>query len=162
MVDTQRPADPLKLVAFDEDDLAVISAHVQDAVIKVSDMAYLPKERRFAIGMKRFVWEGAISGRHRTFERRQSTLIFDHVRAAQCANLKRDNPNAIVELLAVVFEPGEEPGGFLILHFAGGTAVRLAAEAIEVRLADQDAAWPTRRLPVHDLNDAESVEARPR
>lgn len=162
MVDAPGTADQLKLVAFDEEDLAVISAHVQDAVIKVADMIYLPKEKRFAIAMKRFVWESAITGRVRTFERRQSTLVFDHVHAAQCANLKRDNPNTIVELLAVVFEPGEEPGGYLILHFAGGTAVRLAAEAIEVRLADQDAAWPTKRLPVHDLSEAESVEARPR
>ncbi len=159
MVDANRTADPLKLVAFDQDDLAVISAHVQDAVIKVSDMVYLPKERRFAIQMKRFVWESAITGQRRAFERRQSVLIFDHVQAAQCANLKRDNPNAIVELLAVVFEPGEEPGGYLVLHFAGGTAVRLNTEAIEARLTDLDAAWPTKRLPVHDLSEAESVAA---
>jgi hypothetical protein len=159
MVDTQRTADPVKLVAFDQDDLSVISAHVQDAVIKVSDMKYLPKERRFAIAMKRFVWEKALTGRRRNYERRQSLLIFDHVSAAQCANLKREDPNTIVELLAVVFEPGEEPGGYLILHFAGGTAVRLQAEAIEARLTDLDVAWATKRLPVHDISDADSAEA---
>jgi hypothetical protein len=159
MVDANKTADTLKLVAFDQDDLAVISAHVQDAVVKVSDMIYLPKERRFALQMKRFVWEAAITGQRRTFERRQAVLIFDNVQAAQYANLRRDNPNAIVELLAVVFEPGEEPGGYLVLHFAGGTAIRLNAEAIEARLTDLDAAWPTKRLPVHDLSDAEGVAA---
>jgi len=69
-------AERLKLLALDEEDLAVLSAYVQDAVLKVSDLVYLPKEQRFAVGMNRFIWEKA-DGRRHTYERRRTALTFD-------------------------------------------------------------------------------------
>ncbi|HZP19242.1 MAG TPA: DUF2948 family protein [Bauldia sp.] len=144
--------DRLKLLALDEEDLAVISAHVQDAVLKVGDLVYLPKERRFAVGMNRFIWEKA-DGRRRTYERRRAALSFDRVLAAQVCNLRRDQPDAVLELLAIGFEQTEpeSPGGHITLYFAGGGAVRLAVECIETRLADLGAAWATAQKPSHDL-----------
>ena len=70
--------DCLKLLALDDEDLAVLSAHVQDAVLKVADLVNLPKERRFALGMNRFIWEKAEGGR-KNFERRRAALTFDRV-----------------------------------------------------------------------------------
>jgi hypothetical protein len=143
-------ADCLKLQALDEEDLAVLSAHVQDAVLKVGDLVYLPKERRFAVGMNRFIWEKA-DGRRRNYERRRTALTFDRVQSVQASHIRRDRPEAVLELLAISFEPVDAPGGLVTLYFAGGGAVRIEVECIEVRLADLGAAWATMAKPVHDI-----------
>ncbi len=143
-------ADCLKLLALDEEDLAVLSAHVQDAVLKVGDLVYLPKERRFAVGMNRFIWEKA-DGRRRNYERRRTALTFDRVLSVQASHIRRDRPEAVLELLAISFEPVDAPGGLVTLYFAGGGAVRIEVECIEVRLADLGAAWATMAKPVHDI-----------
>jgi hypothetical protein len=142
--------DRLKLQAIDEEDLAVLSAHVQDAVLKVGDMTYLPKEKRFAIAMNRFGWEVDHDGDD-VHQRRRSALVFDRVTAAQCCHLRRDRPDAVLELLAVSFEPTEAPAGLVTLHFAAGAMLRLEVECIEARLADLGPAWATAARPSHDL-----------
>ena len=52
----------LKLIALDEDDLAVISTHVQDARVSVSDIIWRQAEKRLVIGMSRLDWEQTLSG----------------------------------------------------------------------------------------------------
>jgi hypothetical protein len=147
MADSER----LKLVAFDEEDLAVISACVQDAVLKVGDLVYLPKERRFALGMNRFIWEKAADGSRKDYERRRAALTFDRVLSVKTSNIRRDRPDAVLELLACSFEATDAPAGVITIVFAGGCAVRLEVEVIETRLADLGAAWATRARPSHDL-----------
>ena len=147
-------ATPLKLAAFDEEDLAVLSAHVQDAVLKVGDMVYLPREGRFAIAMNRFIWEKAADGKRKAYERRRAALSFDRVRAVRSSRIGRDRPDAVVELLAVSFETADTPAGKVTLVFAGGGAVQLDVEVIEARLADLGAAWATSAKPEHDLEGA--------
>src|SRR5688572_29869361 len=131
--------DRLKLVALDDEDLAVVSAHVQDAVLKVRDLVYLPKEQRFVLAMNRFTWEKE-DGRRRDHERRRAALTFDRVRAVQTSRISRSQPDTVLELLAVSFEPTDAPAGSVDLVFAGGGAVRLEVECIEARLADYGAA----------------------
>lgn len=142
--------DRLKLLALDDEDLAVISAHVQDAVLKVADLVNLPKERRFALGINRFIWEKADSRRD-NFERRRAALTFDRVLSVKTSRIRRDRPEAVLELLAINFEPTEAPAGHVTLVFAGGGAVRLEVECVEARLADLGTAWATRKKPSHDL-----------
>lgn len=144
-------ATPLKLCAVDEEDLAVLSAYVQDAVLKVGDMVYLPQENRFAVAMNRFIWEKAADGKRRAYERRRSVLTFDRVQAVRSSHIDRERPDAVVELLAVSFETSDTPGGKVTLIFAGGGAVQLDVEVIEARLADLGAAWATSAKPEHDL-----------
>jgi hypothetical protein len=151
--------DRLKLVAMDEEDLAVLSAHVQDAVLKVADLLYLPKESRFALAMNRFTWETS-EGRRRSFERRRAALTFDRVRAVRTMNIRRDRPEAVLELLAVNFTPAEAPAGTVDLVFAGGGTVRLEVECVEARLADLGAAWATKAKPEHDLRDGGPASRR--
>jgi hypothetical protein len=146
--------DLLRLAAFDAEDLGVISAHVQDAVLKVGDMTYLPRERRFVVAMNRFIWEKA-DGKRQAYERRRTALTFDRVLSAKLTRIDRTRSDAVLELLAVNFEVTEEPGGNVTLVFAGGGAVQLAVECIEVRLADLGAAWATAAKPAHDLSDSE-------
>jgi hypothetical protein len=147
-MDAMNAPDRLKLQAIDEEDLAVLSAHVQDAVLKVGDLQYLPKEKRFALAMNRFGWEVDEDGD--THQRRRSALVFDRVTAAQCSHLRRDRPDAVLELLAVSFEPTDAPAGYVTLHFAAGAALRLEVECIEARLADLGPAWATAAKPCHD------------
>ncbi len=147
-------ATPLKLAAFDEEDLAVLSAHVQDAVLKVSDLVWLPQEGRFAVAMNRFIWEKVADGRRKAFERRRSVLSFDRVQAVRSSRIDRERPDAVLELLAVSFETSDTPAGKVTLVFAGGGAVQLDVEVIEARLADLGAAWATTAKPVHDLEGA--------
>ena len=148
--------DRLRLAAIDEEDLAVVSAHVQDAVLKVGDMIYLPQERRFALAMNRFIWEKAGDGKRRDFERRRTALTFDRVSKVRTHKIDRDRPEAVLELLAVRFAATDSPAGQVSLVFAGGAAVEIDIEVIEVRLADLGAAWATRAKPAHDLAGSET------
>jgi hypothetical protein len=142
--------DFLKLAAVDEEDLAVVSAYVQDAVLKVGDMVYLPKERRFALAMNRFIWE-KLDGERHGFERRRAALTFDRVERVKTTGIDRNRTDAVLELLAVRFLPTSAPAGAVELTFAGGAAVRIEVEVIEARLADLGAAWSTSVAPHHDL-----------
>jgi hypothetical protein len=147
--------EPLKLVALDEEDLAVLSTHAQDAVLKVGDLAYRPKERRFALAVNRFDWDAVArgKGRHPAYARRRSVIHFDRVLSAKFMRLKRDAPDAVLNLLAIGYESVDAPAGCITLTFAGGGAVRLGVECIEAYLTDLGAAWATRTKPEHDLSD---------
>jgi hypothetical protein len=141
---------PLKLVALDETDLAVVSAHLQDAVLKVSDLAYLPGRKRFALACNRFVWENRTRWFSRAHERRLSALHFDRVLKASLSGIDRTRPDEVLSLLAITFEPSEAPAGTLSLVFSGGGTVRLDVECIEARLSDLGAAWETGSRPSHE------------
>jgi hypothetical protein len=149
--------DLIRLAAIDAEDLAVVSAHVQDAVLKVGDLTYLPKEHRFVVAMNRFIWEKA-DGRRPDFERRRAALSFDRVTGVKASRIDRTRPDAVLELLAVNFELTDDPSGTITLVFAGGGAVQLAVEVIEVRLADLGAAWATAAKPAHDLTDTQNAK----
>ena len=143
--------DQLKLAAIDEEDLRVLSAFVQDAVLKVGDMVYLPNERRFAAAVNRFVWEKAEEGARRDFERRRAALTFDRVLGVRTSGIDRSESGKILELLAVRFDTTEAPGGRITLVFAGSAMVEIEVEVIEARFADLGAAWATRAKPNHPL-----------
>lgn len=142
--------DLLKLVALDEEDLAIISAHVQDAVLKVRDLTFLQQEKRFALAMNRFAWEREKRALfRRKHERHYSVLHFERVLAARSAGIRMDKPDEVLSLLAVRFVPGEPPSGTIELLFSGDAAVQLDVECIEARLADTGAAWDTPIRPRH-------------
>lgn len=144
----------LKLIAFDADDLSVLSAHMQDAVVRIADMAYLPHERRFAMIANRFDWEGVMREAQRTtsaFERRRTALRFDRVKAAKVQALDLKAKDQVLALLALTFEPGgaEDPAGAVVLTFAGGGRIRLEVECLEAEMMDLGAAWAAKSKPQH-------------
>lgn len=138
----------LKLMALDGEDLAVLSSYVQDAVIKVGEIRWLPHEKRLVLALNRFVWEAAAAGSG-PFERRRAALHFDRVVNVKAKGVVLSNPNAVLELLAVLFEPGEEPSGTIEFAFAGGGTVRATVECVEAQLTDLGAAWATEKKPEH-------------
>lgn len=146
----------LKLVALDAEDLEVMSALVQDAVLKVEDLEWRPREHRFLVAMNRFAWEtcpeATLATKPVNFERRRACLHFDRVLKVRSARIARERPETVLELLAVTFRADEEgPAGEVELVFAGGGAVRLTVECLEAQLADLGAAWATKTRPAHDV-----------
>jgi DUF2948 family protein len=142
----------LKLIALDIEDLAVISAHLQDAVLKVGDLAFLPREKRFAAVGNRFDWMDAIAkdgARNKRYARRRVALRFERVLGAQFQGIDLKNKGAVAELLAIHFEPADPPQGQVILDFAGGGAIRLNVECIEAELRDLGPMWQARSKPKH-------------
>jgi hypothetical protein len=142
----------LKLIALDAEDLAIVSAHLQDAVLKVADMTFLPREKRFAAVANRFDWVEAIgseAAQDRPYARRRTALRFERVLGAQVHGLDLKNKGAVVSLLAVSFEPGAPPEGHVTLQFADGAAVRLHVECIETELRDLGPVWEARSRPKH-------------
>ena len=147
-----KPAKPLRLAALDGEDLVVLSAHVQDAVLRAGDLLWSPARRRFALAMNRFAWETVKSGRRaRPYQRRRSAMHFDRVVAVKSTGIDRSTPGAILSLLAVEFTETEAPAGEVRLLFAGGGEIRLNVECIEAQLADLGAAWQTKARPAHGL-----------
>lgn len=142
----------LKLVALDEQDLSVVSAHVQDAVAKVGDLAFRPAERRFVAALNRFVWENRQGLLRRNNERRRSALHFEAVRGVSSTGISRNRPEDVLSLLAVRFEPGAEPpAGTVELIFSGDATIRLDVDYIEAGLADLGAAWAAGSRPRHKI-----------
>jgi hypothetical protein len=139
----------LKLIALDDQDLSIVSAHVQDAVLKVSDLEFMPAAKRFLLTMNRFVWE-AKSGLFRQHnERRQAVLHFDRVLGAKTSGIDRDKPAEVLSLLAISFIEISKPAGIVELIFSGGGAIMLDVECIEARLADIGGAWEATSRPIH-------------
>jgi hypothetical protein len=143
--------DLLKLIALDAADLEVVSAHVQDAVLKAGDLQYLPGAKSFVVPMNRFVWEAAGGTFRQHNERRNAVLHFDRVTAVKSAGIPRDKPAEILSLLAVEFTPAGEPAGAIELVFSGGGIIRLDVECIEARLSDLGGAWQASSRPVHKV-----------
>lgn len=141
----------LKLQAMDAEDLACLSAHLQDALVRVGDLAFLPEKRRFAFVGSRFDWAGETEGRR---ERCCAGVHFEGVKRVRHLRIARDRPDAILELLALTFEPsGEPPGGVIRLFFAGGAAISLDVECVEARLCDLGPRWGVKACPSHELDE---------
>ena len=136
---------PLRLLAQDAEDLAVISAALQDAVLRVGDIALDPKAKQLTLMLNRYRWEQGGGERVRT------GLQIAGVQKVQTRRVRRGTPDAVLELLALTFTPGEPPGGVVTLAFAGGADLRVEVECVEAVMADMSRPWPTRREPAHDL-----------
>ncbi len=136
----------LKLAAADAEDLQILSARLQDAVLKLKDVSWQPKKRRFAAVVNRLVWEEGGKTRVR------AGLHFDSVLKVQSHKVKLGAEEAVIDLLAATFTPntGEDPGGVVELVLAGGGAIRLTVECIEAELADLTQPWAARGTPDHE------------
>jgi hypothetical protein len=146
MTDAPAPKDGgLKLLAQDADDLAVISAALQDAVAKIGDIRWDASARTLTLACNRFRWETV----GKKGQRVRSALQLGDVTGVQARKLRRDAKGAVVELLSVAFEPGEAPGGAVLLTFAGGGDLKVSVDCLDVILADVSEAWATPRRPGH-------------
>ena len=146
---------PLRLLAEDAIDLQIMSAALQDAILRPTDVNWDMSARTVTIALSRFCWECGGT-------RVMAAMQFGDVMAVKSRRLPRA-PETALELLAIDFEPGEAPGGRVILMFAGGGDLRIDVECLDAVVADLSERWPARVSPVHgdDGDDAEAgaVEA---
>jgi Protein of unknown function (DUF2948) len=126
-------ATALKLIALDEEDLAVISAHVQDSCVQSQEIIYQPSQKRFVLSAMRYDWSAAADGRH---ERVGAALRFDRVLKVSQIGLDPGDRAATLNLLAIGFEETDAPSGLVTLAFFGGAAIRLEVECLESELRD--------------------------
>ncbi len=139
---------PIALMAADNEDLKAVSAMLQDAVVKIGDIAYLKEERRFALVANRYCWEVKRSFMHPGF-RVRAGLHFDDVKTVRAKSVRLDAKDAIIDILSVAWE-GEENGGTITLELAGGGTIALETEAINVTVKDLSAPWRAARRPQHE------------
>ena len=139
--------EPLRLLAEDQDDLGGHLRGVAGRDRQGRRHRVGRRGRRFTLALNRYLWEvpGGLLG-----NRVRAGLQFGSVLAVKSRNLRRDPPDAVIELLAVRFEPGEAPGGRVRLAFAGGGDLELTVECVDAALADISAPWPTPSTPAHE------------
>lgn len=140
----------LKLLALDDEDLEIMSAHVQDAVVKTADFQWRGQEKRFVASINRFAWEEEIKGGlRRTHERHRSVLRFDRVLKVRFKGIDKEKPDNILSLLTIQFLPKQTPGGIITLLFAGEAVIQLEVECIEAQLTDLGPVWQAQSRPKH-------------
>lgn len=139
----------LRLMAEDEADLDIIGAAVQDALLRVGEMSFDSKARRFTVMLNRFRWETA--GEKGPYERVRAALSFDGVLGVKSRRVRQDNDEALASLLSIGFIPEEEPpGGVIRLLLAGGGEVAVDVECLDAVLIDTGPVWSTPRRPDHE------------
>ena len=137
-------AAAVKLRARDAEDLAVISALLQDGLVPVGDIGLLPGEQSFVMAVNRYRWERAAR------ERIHAGLRFDGVRDIRYRGIDRKDRGQFLSILAISYD-GDAANGVVVLRFAGGGAIRLDVDGLNCILADFDEGWPTLWTPRHDL-----------
>ena len=161
--------DELKLVALDKDDIEVVSAHMQDAVVKVGDIFWQPHGHRLMMALNRFDWMSVADAKTAAksatetdknntdtktattagYRRCRTVLRFERVNACKCRNLDQTDKDARLNLLAVEFDEADAPGGIVWLIFSGGGVIRLDVECLEAELADLGEVSVAARCPDH-------------
>ena len=150
--------DQLKFVVLDEEDLEVVSTHVQDAVAKVADVRWRPREKRLVLAVNRFDWEGAQSAQPE-YRRKRAALRFERVLSCKCRGVSPAGKDAVLNLLAVEFSETDAPAGVVTIAFSGGATLRLEVECLEAELADLGPSWSTAVCPVHAVVEGEPPPA---
>ena len=143
------PMEPLRLLAEDADDLHIISVALQDAIMRPVDIVWERNARLLTVTLSRFCWECGGT-------RVMAAMQFGDVIAVKSRRLPR-GPESALELLAMHFEPGEAPGGRIILMFAGGGDLRVDVECLDAVLTDLSERWPARMAPTHLEGSAEAA-----
>ena len=143
----------LKLMAMDDEDLEILSAHLQDAVVKVADLDWRCGEKRFIAALNRFAWEeqmkGGLFSRAKTGERHRTALHFDRVLSVKTRGFDREKKDNVLSLLTMQFQPTVPPAGIVTLIFSGEAAIRLEVECIEAQLTDLGPVWQAKANPHH-------------
>jgi hypothetical protein len=145
--------EPVKFIALDQDDLEVVSTHLQDALVKVADIIWRPQEKRLVVALDRFDWAACECSKKPELRRCRSALRFERVNCCKCRQVDPAGKDAVLNLLAVEFSETDAPGGVVSLIFSGGAVLRLEVECLEAELADLGPSWPAAARPVH-IDDA--------
>ena len=141
----------LKLIARTEDDLKVVSAHLQDSIVNVSDIANLEKNKIFLIQLSRFMWEDVERGVFRKNKRIRTVLKFENVIKVHSKNINRSKNDKFLDFLTIETNVMPDNNYEMKIVFAGDSIIKVISEVIEVTLDDQGSAWDTKNMPKHKV-----------
>ena len=139
----------LKLIARTEEDLRVVSAHLQDAIASVSDIANLKKNKIFLMQLNRFMWEDVEKGVFRKNKRIRTILKFENVLKVTSKNINQNKNDRFLDFLAIETFKMPDKNYEMNLIFSGDMIIKLIVEAIEVTLDDQGSPWESKNKPEH-------------
>ena len=140
----------LKLIARTEEDLRVVSAHLQDSIASVADIANLEKNKIFLMQLNRFMWEDIEKGVFRKNKRIRSILKFENVLTVDSRNINQLKKDKFLDFLAIETNITPDKNYEMKIIFAGNSIIRVVSEVIEVTLDDQGEAWDTKNKPKHE------------
>ena len=141
----------LKLIARTEDDLRVVSAHLQDAIANVADIANLEKNKIFLMQLNRFMWEDVEKGVFRKNKRIRTILKFDNVIKAVSKNINQSKKDKFLDFLTIETNLMPDNNYEMKIVFSGDSVIKVISEVIEVTLDDQGEAWDTKNMPKHKV-----------
>ena len=141
----------LKLIARTEEDLKVISAHLQDSIVNVSDIANLEKNKIFLIQLSRFMWEDVEKGVFRKNKRIRTVLKFENVIKVHSKNINQSKKDKFLDFLTIETNVMPDNNYEMNIIFAGDSIIKVISEVIEVTLDDQGNAWDTKNMPKHKV-----------
>ena len=141
----------LKLLATSDEDLRVIAAHLQDAIVSVQDIANLEKNRIFLIQLNRFMWEDIEKGVFRKNKRIRTVLKFDNVFSVKSKNINSKNDKNFLDFLTIECNLLPDKSYEIKLIFSGDAVIKIKAEVIDVTLDDQGSPWESKNQPKHDF-----------
>ena len=139
----------LKLIARTEEDLKVVSAHLQDAIVNTANIANLKKNKIFLMQLNRFMWEDVEKGVFRKNKRIRTVLKFENVIKVYSKNIYQDKKDKFLDFLTIETNKMTDNNYEMKILFAGGSIVKIISEIIEVTLDDQGDAWVTKNKPKH-------------
>ena len=140
----------LKLIAKTDEDLRVISAHLQDSIVKTSDIANLKKNKIFLMQLNRFMWEDVEKGVFRKNKRIRTVLKFENVLKVTSKNVNQKKNDRFLDFLAIEMFKMPDKNFEMNLIFSGDVIIKLVVEVIEVTLDDQGSPWESKSKPRHD------------
>ena len=144
-------AKNLKLIARTDEDLRIISAHLQDSIVKTTDIASLKKNKIFLMQLNRFMWEDVEKGVFRKNNRIRTVLKFDNVIEVNSKNISQTSKDRFLDFLAIESNQMPDNNYEMKLIFSGDSVIRVIAEGIEVALDDQGEPWETKNKPKHKV-----------
>ena len=139
----------LKLIAKTEEDIKVVSAHLQDSILSVADIANLKKNKIFLMQLNRFMWEDVEKGVFRKNKRIRTVLKFENVLNVISKNINQQNKDKFLDFLAIETKITSDNNYEMKIIFAGDSIIQVICEVIEVTLDDQGEAWDTKNKPKH-------------
>ena len=144
-------AKNLKLIAKTDEDLRVISAHLQDSIASTANIANLKKNKIFLMQLNRFMWEDVEKGVFRKNKRIRTVLKFDNVIEVNSKNIRQNSKDKFLDFLAIESNQLPDKNYEMKLIFSGDSVIRIISEVIEVTLDDQGNPWDTKNKPKHEV-----------
>ena len=139
----------LKLIARTEDDLRVVSAHLQDSIVNQSNSANLEQNKIFLMQLNRFMWEDVEKGVFRKNKRIRTILKFENVLKVDAKNINQSKKDKFLDFLTIESIKMPDNNYEMRIVFAGDSIIKIISEVIEVTLDDQGSAWDTKNMPKH-------------